>query len=209
MSLITIDRLEHSSSVLALHIYDIRQEMICVEEKISELTNDLTFYQQKLTTLHNKMNEKKNMLQTLNSVKNFRNTQIKNENVIKEKVQYVQRCMDYLNTYSQHIYIDEVYMMDEVIEYAHKLHFIRLIQEWMLLHACYDIKYPNNEQEFHRFEILYFNDENYIYLSESNPKYMITFHDWTSIYEYQNAIGFLITSSVFIIDSMIKKETIM
>lgn len=206
MSLITTDRLEHSSSVLALHIYDIRQEISCVEEKISELTNELTFYQQKVTTLHHKMNEKKNMLHTLNSVKNFRNTQIKKDNAIKEKVQYVQHCMDYLNLYSQHVYMDEIYMMDEIVEYAHKLHFIRLMQEWMLVKSCYDIKHPNNEQEFHRFEMIYFNDENYIYLSDSNPRYIITFHDWTSIYEYQNAIGFCITSPVSMIDNMIKKE---
>ena len=228
----TTHALERNIHVLHVNIQDLKNEMASIESTVLELQHQLSCETAKLEVLRQRMGEKTNLLNTLEGIQSFRKREIEKDHELQVKVVYSFRCMEYLRTYSLNVYTERELLMDEIIEYAHKLHFIRCIQRWIveqpLSHTEHDrsphapnamlLEYPDDEQHYEMFEMSHALDEQYIYLcgrngSEQEPLttttekwvYVIPYERWHALYEYKNAVSFTIDSDATVLPTIVER----
>jgi hypothetical protein len=168
MSFVTIGALESTTEMLSLNIEDISKELVSLERNMKELDVALTKCLQRSELLNHRLLEKKNMLHTMTQLINYRQKQLDNDRSIQEKVSYALQCNAYLKEHSSVDHHYEGMLMDETIEYAQKLHFLRLMQLW-ISSRCertpISFEIPKDETCFHEFEMTHMKDEFSIILS--------------------------------------------
>lgn len=227
----TTHALERNIHVLHINIQDLKNEMASIENTVLELQHQLSCETAKLEVLRQRMNEKTNLLHTLEGIQSFRKREIEQDHELQLKVVYSFRCMEYLRTYSLNVYSERELLMDEMIEYAHKLHFIRCIQRWIveqpLSHVHHDrfphapnamlLEYPEDEQHYDMFEMSHALDEQYVYLCSRNHTdqdpstmsdkwvYVIPYERWHALYEYKNEMSFTIDSDAGVLPTIVER----
>ena len=196
---------------LSIDVRDLENEVQTTRDFIQELTNSLARQDIRLHQLETRIDEKKNMIETLCHVRDNRTEKLRRENEWRSKILYVNECQRYLMDHSQHKHNPHDMTCEEVIEYAHKLHLIRCMSEWIRdrqghTHA---IDFPSTELDFEMFEARNaMGDDNIRILQEDAMiGYIIPLKVWYDLFEMKNEDGFSITSDASVIDRLIKQMT--
>lgn len=229
MSFVTLGALESTKEVLSLNIEDISKEIVSLERNMNELNVALTKCLHRSELLNYRLLEKKNMLHTMTQIMEYRQKQLENDRNIQAKVSYTLQCHNYLKEHSSLDHHYDGMLMDEMIEYAQKLHFLRLLQLWISSKcesAQLTFEIPTDESSFHEFELTHMKDEFSIVLSSSphqtvtrclpsildeqtpvmtnHEEVTIPIDKWYEIYVYRDGLtGFSIHSQTDYIDHLV------
>lgn len=226
----TIQRTMHA---LRIHLQDLENEIESTESMLEHLEHERVHHTSKLKVLAQRRSEKENLLRTFQQIHSFRQEEIHHDHTLRQKVMYSIRCSDYLRRHSNYAYKENELLMDELIEYAHKLHLIRSLPEWIHLQpndvlTC-PLEYPHDEQEYYRFELTHSKDECHIALgslplhsiwspictlpssSSSLPSpswthiYAIPHDHWHALYEYNNDVAFSIDTNASALSHIVRR----
>lgn len=215
MSLMTASALERNMHILHINLQDLKNEIQSVETIVEQLHHDLSIHTTKLQGLQQRLSEKSHLLRMLEQIQSFRREEIRRDHDLQLRVVYGLRCLDYLRTYSTNVYYEHDLMTDEAIEYAHKLHFVRCLQQWSVQEMSSDIapiEHPKDEQDYYPFELTHALDERHIFLCSPTAvhrrAYAILHEQWHQLYDYANSIPFTIDSHASIIPSIVRCITV-
>lgn len=211
MSHMNLSVIETNVHKLSIDIRDLENEVQTTRDFIQELTNSLARQNIRLHQLETRIHEKKNMIDTLCHVRDHRTAKLQCENEWRSKIRYVNDCQRYLMEHSQHKYNPQDMTFQEIIEYAHKLHLIRCMSEWIRDRQgdVHQIDFPLTEMDFEIFEARNIvGDDNIRILQEDTMVgYIIPLKVWYDLFEMQNEDGFTVRSDVSVIDRLIKQMT--
>lgn len=195
MSLIKTTTLERNIHILQLGIQDLKNEYSSLEDQIKQLQTQIHHHQNRLDKIITTLSSKQTLLKTLEYVHQIRQEQIKTDREIIDKVLYSLQCQDFLNQFSSNIHQDLI--MDEIIEYAHKLHFIHCFQQLFSPPPSH----PQDEYSFHEYEMQHMIDNQYItfttnHLDEEHgiQTLKMSIEHWFAFPEYNNKLPFSIHS---------------
>jgi hypothetical protein len=176
-------------------IYDVNNELETTKCYLRHLETQLLQTQQQYELLQTQLQEKQNILKDWNILLKSKQNQIGKDKYNEKKILYSLRCQQYLTTFSEFNYNFEEMCCDDIISFAHKLHFILCLQNYTT-----PLEYiPINENDFENFEKNH-NFEDNIYLS---PNIFINFVTYSNITEYNNSLSFTIDSDMSLLNSEI------
>jgi len=208
MSLIRTTTLERNIHILQLRIQDLKSEYSTLEDTIKQLQTEISYSQNRLEKIMTMISSKQTLLKTLEYVHIIRQEQIQTDRNLIEKVLYALKCQDYLKQFSTNVHQD--LLMDEMIEYAHKLHFIHCLQEWQSPTPSH----PKDECSFYEYELEHLIDNQYILfipppLDEEHGLHTplkMSIEHWFSLPNFHNPLNFSIFSHSSSLNQFIFKE---
>lgn len=210
MSLASLSIVETNISKLAVDIRDLENEVDTTKDFIQEITTSLSRQNSRLYQLETRIKEKRNMLRTLCSLRDDRKDRLQKQNELKLKFVYSDSCQEYLTEFSNHRFLFDEMMSDEIIEYAHKLHIIRCLRQW--LSECHPEYYdqfdlPTSEFDFDAFEVRNVCAEDKVCIGHQSSLigYIIPLEVWYSLNEYDNDQQFNIKSPPSMMNNVFKQ----
>jgi hypothetical protein len=212
MSLASLSIVETNINKLAVDIRDLENEVETNKDFIQEITSSLSRQNIRLHQLETRIKEKRNMMKTLCGLRDDRQNRLQKQNELKLKFLYTESCQEYLLEFSNHRFLFEEMMSDEIIEYAHKLHFILCLQQWLsVCHPEYynEFDLPTSEFDFDAFEVRNVCAEDKVCIGHKSSLigYIIFIEVWYSLYEYNNEQNFNIKSPPSIMNDVFKQMT--
>lgn len=206
MSLLSISLVEANVEKLNMDIRDLENEVETTKGFIQELTSSLARQNIRLHQLEHRIHEKRNMIQTLSAIRDHRKERLRHETNVKSKIVYIDRCQHYLSRHSQHVYSFHEMIFDEIVEYAHKLHLLRGLREWIGAFQVENqtIELPKSEMEMDIFESRNMMDDDKVVISSGTTTcHIIPLLVWYSLFEIDNEHHFTIESDISIFNHMI------
>lgn len=201
--------MEANIQKILLDIRDLENEIQTTKDYVAELSNSLSRQNIRLLQLQGRLQEKNNMMTSLHLVVEDRKERLSNENTWKSRIIYGHACQKYLELNSNHNYPFVDMILEEVIEFAHKLHFLHCVKEWMIdcnLEMSHEL--PSSEFDFDLFESKNIVDDDYIriYSESSLMNYTIPLKVWYSLFEMENECSFTIESQPSIMEKIVKQS---
>lgn len=219
----TTTTMERTMQMLRIHLQNLDHEIESIQSMLDQLEEEKTFQTSNLRMLQQRRSEKENLLRTFQQIQSFRQDELVQDQTQRHKVVYGLRCFNYLHRHSTYRYKENDMLTDEAIEYAHKLHLIRCLQQWSASSdyrgLYHPLHYPKDEHDYYAFELMHNLTENHVVLcilpsvreslgmsttptlppSVPNPEpnaYAIPYEHWHALYEYGNDIPFTIDSGI-------------
>lgn len=196
---------------LEMDVRDLENEVETRKDCVKELTSSLAREQIRLCELEVRVNQKQNMMQSLRVVQEHRKERLRQEHKLKHKMVYIQKCQEYLMTFSKQAYVYDEMVFEEIVEYAHKLHLMICVHQWIAM-SEHVLDFPDTELSFEAFEARALDNEDIRMMSYSSINrtagcYTIPVKVWYRLFELENEHGFTIFSDVAILEVLIVENT--
>jgi len=198
--MIDLEQIRNNIFELEIMIHDLETENKSKKIILQELEKNVVIMKQDIHNIENELMSKKIMMLDHKNVIQDRLQLLNEDKLNKRKMGYSIRCQEYLLHHSECQYKFDDYIIDEIIEYSHKLHLLRCISLWAKEHYQNITCMPKNEKEFEKFEIVNSVNEKEIYISSI---YRLHTYVLYNLYEFENAHCFDIDSHYEIISSLL------
>lgn len=195
---------------LEMDLRDLENEMETTKDFVEELTSSLAREQNRLSQLEVRVDQKQTMIRSLRVVQEHRKERLRQEHKLKKKMVYIQKCQEYLMTFSKQTYVYDEMVFEEIVEYAHKLHLITCVHQWIDM-SEHVLDFPDTELSFDAFEARALDNEHirmwYSLFNGTGGCYTIPVKVWYRLFELENEHGFTIFSDVAILEELFHNDT--
>ena len=214
MSTVSMAVVDTNIRKMEMDIRDLENEIDTTKDFVEQLTSSLAREQIRLCELGYRVNQKQNMIHSLSVVQEHRKERLRQEHKLKHKMAYIQKCQEYLMTFSTQPYTYDEMVFDEIVEYAHKLHLIACVKKWIVYKNMdtseHIVHFPDTELSFDVFEARSIeNDQVRVWYSSANGArgcYTIPVKVWYRLFELENEHGFTVFSDVSIFGTLFEEE---
>jgi len=229
MSYISLQSLKSKINELQIIIFDTENEISSLQRRIQDMTLLLNESSDQMKMLNQLLKDKKNIYQDCLNIFQTRVELLKFDKQIKAKYTYMDSCCQYLVNHSSHMYHFDELTIDEIIEYSHKLHFIKCFETW-LDHSYENLKihrskifFPQDEFDFSSFEMKHVKNDDHILFSEEVDchyslhnefydkcqcdilyAYIMDISIWNTLSHFDNPEKFSIHSSFMIFNTILE-----